>query len=118
MCTPLYREDSNQEFQDREAEPRFIGSGGNHRGGFGGGNMHGGFNQGYGGHGHGGAGGAGGPGGPGGPGAGGAGRQIYVANVGHSILTILKQSRLTNTQLIASFQRWLARSQGSFQTSR
>ncbi|KAJ2983992.1 hypothetical protein NQ176_g309 [Zarea fungicola] len=58
--------------EDREAEPRFIASGGTARGGFGGSaNMHGGFNQGYGGHaGHGGPG-----------GAGTTGRQIYVANV-------------------------------------
>ncbi|OAA73783.1 Nucleotide-binding, alpha-beta plait [Cordyceps fumosorosea ARSEF 2679] len=69
--------------EDREAEPRFIGSGGANRGGFAGGSMHGGFHPGYGGgHGHGGH---GGPGGPGGPGAGGAGRQIYVANLPFNI---------------------------------
>ena len=58
--------------QDREAEPRFIGSGGSTRGGMSGG-MTGsgggaGFNQGF--------------------GAGGPGRQVYVANVGQISLGV------------------------------
>jgi hypothetical protein len=58
--------------EDREAEPRFIGSGGGNRGGFSGGmpGGGGGFNPGYGG-------------GP--PGGGASGRQIYVANLPYNI---------------------------------
>ncbi|MBE3046151.1 hypothetical protein IMZ48_27155 [Candidatus Bathyarchaeota archaeon] len=75
-------------FQDREAEPRFIGSTTGGRGGFGGG-MQGGMQGGgmQGGHMQGGMqggfqGGYGGGGGFGGGGPGGPGRQIYIANVG------------------------------------
>lgn len=56
--------------QDREAEPRFVGSGGAGRGGYSASTMsHGGLNAGYGG------------GFQGGNPNGAAGRQIYVANV-------------------------------------
>ncbi|KFA61349.1 hypothetical protein S40285_05861 [Stachybotrys chlorohalonatus IBT 40285] len=57
--------------EDREAEPRFIGSSGGNRGGFGGGGAPGGFNPGFG----------------GGPAAspGGGGRQLYVANLPFNI---------------------------------
>ncbi|ODA83389.1 hypothetical protein RJ55_01903 [Drechmeria coniospora] len=51
--------------EDREAEPRFIGSPSGSRGGFGGGGGPGGYSSGYG----------------GGPAPGGSGRQLYVANL-------------------------------------
>lgn len=71
--------------QDREAEPRFIGSTGG-RGGFGGG-MQGGYGGGGGGYG-------------GGFGAGGPGRQIYIANVCNPCANITYRERVL---IVSSF---------------
>lgn len=92
-------------WQDREAEPRFIGGAGANRGGFGGvgaAGMPGGFNPAF-----------------GGAGAGG-GRQLYVANVSPpGICPILAGRGLALTSgSIASLQRRLARLEGSFPTGR
>lgn len=99
-------------FQDREAEPRFSNSqtgGAGGRGGFGGG-----MQGGYGGGGYGGGGMMGG----GGGGGGGAGRQIYISNVcGPKFSPPPDLLLLVLTASAASVHRWLAGSEGSFQTS-